>query len=399
MIIGIDASRANVKEKTGTEWYAYYLIKELFKIADPNDQFILYSKEPLTDELSKLPPNFINKILKWSPGILWTQIRLAWEILFHKPNILFIPAHTIPIICPKKTYTTIHDVGFEKFEKLYSKKSIGFKNKILNNILKLLVLIFSLGKYRNTELDYHRWSCRIALKKARRIITVSSFSKNGIINSFQVNQEKIKVVYNAYNPAYNEQITNDQIYNIKQKYKLSEPYFIYIGRLEEKKNTLGLIRGFHMFLQKNKSNHKLVLIGSPGYGYEAIIKEIKNRDLEEKIIMPGWINENDLPPLLKGAKIFIFPSLYEGFGMPILEAMAVETPVITSNFGAMKEIAGDAAILADSHNSEEIAKAISKLINNTRLSQKIIERGQNRKESFSWKKTAIKTLQIIKGEN
>jgi len=196
MIIGIDASRANKLEKTGTEWYAYHIIEEIKKLADHNDQYILYSKEKLRGQLAILPRNFKSKVLNWPFKYLWTQFRLAWEMVLNKPNVLFVPAHTIPVICPSKTITTLHDIGFEKYSHLYSQRGIGPK------IFGILVKIFTFGRYSNTELDYHRWSARLAFKKAKRIITVSHFSKNEIVNHFNVDSDLISVVSNAYDPIY-----------------------------------------------------------------------------------------------------------------------------------------------------------------------------------------------------
>ena len=137
MIIGIDASRANKQEKTGTEWYAYHMIQEWKHLADPHDQFILYSKEKLTGELADLPSNFRSRVLSWPPKLLWTHFRLAWEMFWHAPDRLFVPSHTIPIIHPKNTTTTFHDAGFERYEHLYSDKFIGPKNIFFKKLLTL----------------------------------------------------------------------------------------------------------------------------------------------------------------------------------------------------------------------------------------------------------------------
>lgn len=396
MIIGIDASRANSQTKTGTEWYAYYLIQEFKKIADPQDQFILYSKELLTGGLSDLPINFKSRVLRWPPKFLWTQLRLAWEMIWHAPDVLFVPAHTIPIIHPKNTITTLHDVGFERFQYLYSNKNIGPKNKFLTKLLRIFVKLLSLGKYDTTELDYHRWSARMAVRRAKKIITISKFSKDEIQKFFKVPNEKLIIISNAPSPAY-RQISDQRLINkTLDKYKITKPFFLYIGRLEEKKNIPRLIEAFSVYHKKNNSPVKLVLVGSPGYGYEKIERIIKQENIREFILEPGWINGDDLPSLMNASVAFVFPSAYEGFGIPIIEAMKSGTPVITSNYGAMKEISGSAALLIDSNNATEITLALEKIISDKPLRKKLIQAGLIQAKNFNWEVSAAQTLSVIK---
>lgn len=399
MIIGIDASRANQKEKTGTEWYSYYIIEGIKKIADPNDQFILYTKEPVKGELAKLPSNFVNKVLRWPPRFLWTQLRLSWEILFHKPDVLLIPAHTIPLIHAKKTITTLHDIGFEKFPELYSTTEIGYTSKLLKKIISSLVRIFTLGKYGNTELDYHRWSARFALKHAIRIITVSEFSKQEIINTYKTEPSKLTTIYSGYNNQ-RFKVINDQnkINQVLKKYNITRPFLLFIGRLEEKKNTVRLVEAFGRFKQDSGNNFKLVLVGAPGYNYSAVEKKINQYNLGNDIIIPGWISGQDLPYIINGAEMFVFPSLYEGFGIPILEAMACSTPVITSNITAMPEIANKAAFLVDPYNTDQITQAIRLLVSDKQLRNELTEKGLKRVKEFSWKSCSQKTLTLIKNQ-
>jgi glycosyltransferase involved in cell wall biosynthesis len=389
MIIGIDASRANKQKKTGTEWYSYYIIEKIKNLADHNDQIILYSKEKLTGPLANLPENFKSRVLRWPPKFLWTQLRLAWEVTINRPDVLFVPSHTIPILCPKKTITTLHDIGFEKFKHLYSQKNIGPR------ILGVLIKIITFGKYSNTELDYHRWSARLALKKAKKIITVSQFSKDEIIKKYNVNAEIVNVIHNAYSPAYKKINDDAKINSILAKYSVNKPFFLFIGRLEEKKNVAGILEGYYKYIQKGGDQVKIVLIGNPGYGYEKISGVIKKYSLSNNIIQPGWIDNDELPFIMNAATAFIFPSFYEGFGLPILEAMACGVPVITSNFGATKEVADNAAFFVNPHNSEEIAHGMFKVATDRKLRESLIKRGYNRIEQFSWQSSAEKTLNLI----
>lgn len=398
MIIGIDASRANEKQKTGTEWYSYHLIQEMKKIAPPNMEFVLYSKEPLRDGLENLPLNFKSKILKWPPKFLWTQIRLSWEMLWHKPNILFISAHTIPFIHPSKTITTLHDIGFEKFPELYSHNLIGYKKSFLKKLIWLLVKILTLGKYSNTELDYHRFSAKFALKHAKKIITVSQFTKDEIVNTYHTDPKKISVIYSGLDHnQYKPMEKNDEKINyVTDKFHLKKPFFLAVGRLEEKKNTAGIVEAFGIFKNKiGKNNYQLVLAGKPGYNFYKIEENIKRYNLEKDVVITGFVPDEDLPFLMKKAYLFMMPSFYEGFGLPIIEAMACGVPAITSNLASMKEVAGDNALLVDPRNIEMIFQAINRLTDDIQLRTALIKKGLARAKKFSWLNCAQETLKLI----
>ncbi|MBU0671059.1 glycosyltransferase, partial [Patescibacteria group bacterium] len=200
MKIGIDASRANQKNKTGTEWYSYNLIQELKKIIPENVKVVLYSKEPLENGLGILPQNWESKILNWPPKFLWTQIRLSLEMLklWNRPKLLFIPAHTVPIFHPPKTILVAHDIGFEKMKELYGDKEIGYQSNILKSFLKFLVKLVTFGQYGTSELDYHRWAMKHGLREASKIITVSDFSKKEICEHYNIDPKNISVVYNGF---------------------------------------------------------------------------------------------------------------------------------------------------------------------------------------------------------
>ena len=397
MKIGIDASRANEKNRTGTEWYSYYLIQEFKKIAPKNLELILYTKEKLRDDLKELPDNFESRVLKWPPKFLWTQIRLSLEMLFHKPDILYVPSHTIPIIHPKNTVTTIHDIGFEKFKQLYSTKEIGYKQSILKKIIRILVKIFTLGKYSNTEYDYHRWAVRFALKHAKTIFTVSQFTKKEIQEVFEAKNKNIKVIYSGYDKnKYNTHQNLEKTNSILKKYNITKPFLLFIGRLEEKKNIRGLIEAFGILNEKYpQTNIKLLLIGQPGLNFDKVFEIAKKYNIEKQLITPGWISNDETPNIMSAAEIFIFPSFYEGFGIPVLEAMSCGTPVITSKAASLPEVGGDAAYYIDPNKPEEIAAAINKILTDKHIYKILRKKGLENANKFSWKKCARETLGYI----
>jgi len=369
MIIGIDASRANKPQKTGTEWYSYHLIRTLAEI-DKENQYKLYLNKSVEEGLKNLGSNFKEKVLKWPPVRLWTQFRLSFEMLRQSPDVLFIPAHVLPLIMPKKSVVTIHDIGFEKHPELYSWKDIW----------------------------YHKWAIYWAKKKASKIITISEYSKNDLIEKYKIDPEKIKVIHLGYdNDLYKLVDDQGKILSVLNKYVISRPYLLFIGRLEQKKNVLGLIEAFNILKKLGEyKDLKLVLVGRPGYKFGSIEEKIKEYGLENSVLVLGWVPQKDLAYLLNGAEAFVLPSFFEGFGLPILEAMACGTPVLASNRASIPEVAGGAAELFDPKNTEDMVNSIKKVLSNKEHKEELIEKGLERVKNFSWQKCSRETLKVLK---
>ena len=420
MKIGIDASRANRRHKTGTEWYSYGLIRELAKI-DSKNEYILYSDVPLTGGLVDLTKddsevdscsisldidwrgyqkiksphgNFKAKILKWPCKYFWTQGRLSLEMLYNRLDVLFVPSHALPVVHPKKSIVTIHDVGFEREELVYKRDEIvgaGWKKRIAD----VLMPIASFGKYSKADtLNYLRWATEFALKHAYKIITISNFSKKEILDIYSADEKKIRVVHNGYNSAlYKQSQDLKNIEMVRAKYGLSEKYLLYIGRLEKKKNTPALIEAFAMMKELLPDDrHKLVLVGKASFGYDEVNYMIQEFDLNGKVIITGWVDEEDLPAFYSGATAFVFPSVYEGFGVPLIEAMACGVPIITSNVSSMPEVADGAAIFFNPKHVKSIADAMVRIVREEKLRQELSAHGLKRAQDFSWEKCAKETL-------
>ncbi len=462
MIIGIDASRANRAHKSGTEWYSYYLIRWLAKL-DSKNQYILYTDKPLHGGLADLTTaqhvcdlnipeskvkfskdgyqilkspynNFKAKVLKWPFIFFWTQGRLSLEMLFRRVNILFIPAHTLPIIHPKKSIVTIHDIGFERDRLLYEREPMGPEYKISRRIINFFVKLFTWGEYGANSLDYLSWSTQYALKRAKKIIAVSNFSRNEILEVYShtlsaghyalwrkirkcfrakraqhfqqgagvygteknkaVLKDKIKVIYNGFNKFLYKKIEDkNKIKEVLARYGISAPYILYIGRLEKKKNTPALIEAFAMMRERNKNiKHKLVLVGDASFGYDEVNYMIEEFLLDNEVIMPGWVEEIDMPYVYSAATAFVFPSLYEGFGIPLLQAMACEVPIVASRSASIPEVTEDAALLFEPLDIKAMSEAMGKIITDNKLREELISRGRERIKNFSWEKCAQETL-------
>lgn len=397
MIISIDASRANEAERTGTEWYSYHLIQE-FKKLDSENQFRLYSPSPLKDGLENLPGNFQSRVLKSPTETLWTQTRLSAEMLLNAPDVLFVPAHTIPVIHPKNTVVTCHDVGFERFPELYAVHSIGSSVGLKGLAVKAASRLITGFKYSNNELDYHRWSMKFVLKHARKIIVISEFTKKEIKEIYEIPGDNLRVVYNGFDQEKFVPIKDRaKINQALEKYGINRSFYFFVGRLEEKKNITGMLEAFALARAKEPKSEKavFVLAGRPGYGYKRIKEKIKKLNLENSVKEIGWIPDEDRVYLLNAANALMFVSNYEGFGIPILEAFGTGCPVITSNAASCPEVAGDAALLADPKNPEKMAAAIVRLENDERLKQDLRRKGLARAKIFNWQKCAKETLDVL----
>jgi len=386
MIIGIDGSRANRKIKTGVEWYAYHLIQELKKITvNDSNHYFLYTDKPLKGDLARLPENWQEKILRWPFRYLWTKIRLSWEMLREKPDVLFIPSHTLPIFFPKKTIITIHDLGYERYPETYS--------------------FFA---------RYHlRQGYKFAAKHATKIIVPTEFTKRELISLYNTKPEKIEIVHLGYNDKIFKKVDDEiKINKVLEKYKIKKPYLLFTGRIETKKGIRCLIEAYKLLITNSQwQNLNLVLIGGRGFGYKEIKSEI--RKLKNCVHELGHLTrEEDRAYLYTSTAGFIFPSLYEGFGIPILEAMACGVPVIASDLEPIREIIGGkyldrekvgteisreiTAILVPPENPEVLAQKIKEVLENQELRQQLITKGLERVKNFSWQKCAEETLKILK---
>ncbi len=368
MLIGLDASRANKTQKTGVEWYSYHLIQKLKEIPlKAGDKFILYSPSELRGELAELPDQWQNKVLTWPLKYLWTQIRLSLETLVDPPDLLFVSAHILPFLCPVKSVLVIHDLGFEELPEYYS----------------------------SWQKVYYSWTHRYSFRKAAKIIVPSEFTKKEVIKLYRVAEDKIKVVPEGYNEEiFHLMDDRAKIAAVLNKYGVGGSYFLYVGRLEKKKNIKGLIEAYHQLVLSNiqPSIPSLVLVGKPGYGY----REIRNRISKiKKIKEIGYIDKDDLVYLYSGALAFVYPSFYEGFGVPLLEAMACGCPVLASNRSSIPEVGGQAVLNFNPEDINDIVGAMQKIIDDRNLREGLKQKGLERVKLFSWQRCAQETMKIL----
>lgn len=400
MTIGIDASRANLEHKTGTEWYSFYLIKNLALIDNKNEYRLYLNKPPRPEmlEIVKHNPNFSFKILNWPFYAFWTLGRLTLEMIFNRPDVLFVPAHGLPLFGPFKTVNTIHDIAFVRNSHLYRQAKIKFRFPCLRRVAVWIIRILTLGRYNPSTTDYLYWSTAFALKRAKKIIVVSNFTKSEIMELYpNTRQEKIMVIHNGFNDeAYRPLDDKHRSAGILERYGIEGRFFLYAGRLEKKKNIAALVEAFSAFVERRPGNQdKLVLVGDAGFGYDEVKYIIQEFDLENRVIMPGWVREEDLPYIFSAALAFVFSSKYEGFGIPVLQAMACAVPTAVSNIPVMKEVAGDASLYFDPGDKASIRDALISLSDDESLRHRLITSGLSRAQEFSWRKCASETLELL----
>lgn len=347
MKIGIDASRAFLSKRTGIEEYSYQVIRHLRSILPSEIEVILYIKKGQIIDFN-LPNHW--KVKELSLPRLWTQGRLSWEMLFHAPDLLFVPAHTIPLFHPKRSFVTIHGLEYE----------------------------FCPEGYSFFECLYMRWSIRFSCRVAQGIIAVSENTKKDLKELYGVAEDKITVIPEGFS---REEILPDSP-------KHSHPYFFFVGRLENRKNIIRIVEAFEIFKKQRKSEHQLLLAGKFGYGRKSIQEKIEHSPIKRDIILLGYISEKEKWELLKNADIFLFPTLYEGFGIPVLEAQSVGVPVITSTTSSLPEVAGEGAVFVDPTSVETIAGAIEKLVSEPNFRAGIIKKATHNVDRFSWERCA-----------
>lgn len=359
-VIGIDGSRLTVGERTGTENYSYQLLKALAAL-EPADPIRVYIDAETTP--SFVPDRF--EYVEMPFPRLWTHTRLSWEMARRPPGVLFVPAHVIPLWHPRSV-VTIHDLGW-----LYEPGA------------------HSANRQRELTLTT-KWSCRVASK----IIAISSSTKRDLVEKYGVAEEKVRVIYHGVSQSFSK-ATDAEIARVRATYALPEDFILFVGTVQPRKNIPGLALAIRQ-LRKAGFTHKLVIAGKPGWLYEQVERQLEVLNIPDLIVRLGYVPDADLPGLYSAADAFCLPSLYEGFGMPLLEAMACEAPVVTSNTSSLPEIAGDAALLVDPRSEGAIAEALIRVISNSDERSRLIEAGRRRVREFTWTKTAEETLRLLR---
>lgn len=382
MRIAIQAADLDHGRIDGTRVYILHLLRR-FGAISPQDEFSIYHKKDFNPELT--PPDFPNyRIKKISWPLFWTQTRFAYEIIKDKPDVLWMPMHNIPVITKilknkeTKITVTIHDLAFKIFPDHFPE-------------MDLLKLNFLTG---------------LVVKHADKIIAVSESSKKDILKFYpRIKEEKIKVIHHGFDAGLFDQPRNiEKESGLKNRLGIEGNYILYSGAIQPRKNLITLIKAFEILKKekgeikgKNRNNGlKLVLAGEKAWMWENIVKFAQSRLVKEDIIMPGKLKFCDLGHLMRGASLYAYPSLYEGFGITILEAMASGVPVICSQNSSLPEVGGKAVLYFADNSAEDLAQKIEEVLSDDKLRQNLISAGREQIKKFSWDKCAWETLEWIK---
>lgn len=367
MKIGLDA-RLAFYDKTGIGRYTRSLLTSLNTVDKNQNQYFLFCDQQPPVNTWQNPPFHIVPIYR-KQRILWTNFSLPSHLKAKQIEVYHgVCNFELPLrkVCPY--VVTIHDLIPLFFPNLVPKKHLI--------LFKMLI----------------RWVIQVADK----IITDSSSSKKDILAHFPVPEEKVQVIYLAHDPKYQPIQDLSKVQSVLEKYGLNHKYILFTGVLEPKKNLTRLIEAFYLLKTQTTDwkELKLILVGGKGWKCENLSDLIKTRGLEKDVIFTGYVLDEDLPYFYNGAELFVFPSIYEGFGLPVLEAMACGVPVITSRSSSLPEIIGEAGKLVNPYDPLDIARNLEEVLANRTLKQSMIEKGLERSRLFSWQRTAAETLTV-----
>lgn len=378
MKIAFDAQLLFEKQKTGIGWNSKMMIDSM--IQDKSNEYQLnyfcVKHNPETEAIIQKYREegcVINQCSGFSARIfnhLSRIVPVPYQLFFgRKSQITQFFNYMIPAGVFGKKVTIIHDMTYKAYPETVGKRT-------------------RLWLERGVE-QY--------CKRADIILTVSEFSRREIVKYLSIPEKKIKVVPNGVDlELYRDNYSDDEIGSARAKYQVPAQYVLYLGTLEPRKNIERLIEAYAKLKMKADDCPSLVLAGKKGWMYDGIFDKVKKLKLENAVVFTGYVEENDVPCLLAGAKFFLFPSIYEGFGMPPLEAMACGTPVIASNTSSLPEVVGDAGILVNPESVDEITQAMNLLLTDENKCCKLIEKGKERVKQFTWKRSAESLIQIYR---
>ncbi len=362
--IAIDASRSTAGTPTGTETYSLRLSQALIAANDSAEvpaRISLYFRDRPPAGLYTDSVNV--DILRIPFPRLWTHLRFAAELWRSRPDITFVPAHTLPFAFPGRAIVTVHDLGFKRFP----------------------------AAHPPAQRLYLDASTRFSQARADLIFADSQATAADLIRYYGTPAKKIRVIYPGVDPAKLKAAT-EQIEAVRAKHQLPSRYFLFIGTLQPRKNIKGIVQAFAGWQQsRNEPETGLVLAGGKGWLYEDAWLEGA-----QQVYATGYVSEADKAALLANALALVFPSLYEGFGFPAIEAMIAGAPVIASNTSSLGEIVGESGLLVDPQDVNAIAAAMSRISDDEPLRQALIHRGYQRAKRFTWESAAEQAMSAFR---
>ncbi len=348
---------------TGIASYTEGLVSGIDKLDNiSNDEYLLL----VPNEIDLKRKDIKFKIVNVSVVTLQQHILMPFYLLGIKPDIYHYPHFDLPFGLNIPSVITIYDLKYIKIPGLFYRKA-KFKSWLMKTIM------------------------RNSLRQVRKVITLSKSSKEDIVNIFNVAPDKIEVIYAACDPSY--KVISSPLDFVLKKYQIQLPFLLFVGEIRPHKNLVNLIKVFKNIKYKN---YALVIVGKTYRNYREPFTLVAKLGLDNRVRFLGYVPKMDLVSIYNAATLFILPSLYEGFGLPVLEAMACGTPVVTSNISSLPEITGDAAILIDPYDKDSIIDSIESILDSPSLRQTLRERGLKRVQDFSWSMVAEKTIKLYK---
>ena len=351
--------------ETGNGTYIFELVKALAEL-DTADEFFIFVEN--RSELRTEAENHRLHIVELSTRspiirLLVTLPRLA----AHYHLDLLHVTYNAPLFCPCPSIVTVHDISFEKFPQWFSPRD--------RVVLKTFV--------------------PRSVRRAAGIITATEFTKRELVETYQIAPNKVVVTPYAAGEQFRPVHDQALLSQVRAKYQTSNHFILAVGNLQPRKNLVRLIEAFAQVKQTKAAPHKLIIVGKNQWQSSIVFERVKQSELNNQVIFTGFVPDEDLPLLYNAADVFVYPSLYEGFGLPVIEAMACGTPVISSNVASIPEIAGaGAACLVNPYNTNELAQALVRVLSNRAFQEELREKGLERARQFSWRKTAEQTVEI-----
>jgi len=378
MKIAIEGQRLFRRKKHGMDMVALELIRNL-QLIDRENEYVIFVKPDEDDQVIQETPNF--KIVKLNGGFypFWEQIALPKAAALEGCDILHCTSNTAPIFSSIPVVDTLHDIIYMEHSYLKILQGTGTPYQKFGNVYRKLIVP------------------RI-VRKSRKIITVSHFEKNRIAEFFGMKGDsRLTTVYNGVGEHFKPVTDRAELTRVKEKYHLPDRFFFFLGNTDPKKNTKGTLKAYADFVKQTNSEMQLLMLDYDQNELKKILSEIGAPELIGRIHLTGYVVNTDLPAIYSQCGVFLYPSLRESFGIPILEAMGCGVPVITSNTSSMPEIAGDAALIIDPYKPEEITAAMIQLTTDNTLRVSNIKLGFEQAALFSWKAMAENVLKIYQG--
>lgn len=369
MRIAIEAQRIFRQHKHGMDFVILEVLRRLQRMDTSHHYYVFVAPGPDICLTSTSCMDVIE--LRCPTYPLWEQVALPHAVARTGVDLLHCTSNTAPLHCPVPMVLTLHDIIY----------------------LQQTVSPAGMSLYQRSGLYYRRWNVPRVVNRCARIITVSRTMRHSILQYFPQLEQRLTEVYNGYSPRFRP-LSKQEVSSVTDRYT-REPYFLFLGNTDPRKNTTGVLYAYAQYLQQSHRRCKLMISGlSPKQTDTLLNQHGLTTDCRHQLVCPGYLPEDDMPALYAGAEAFLFSSFDEGFGLPILEAMACGTPVITSRTSAMPEIAGASAILINPQQPQEIADALLRLETDEVFRQKQVDYGLERVSHFSWEDTARKYVQI-----